>query len=496
MPGALARGFAAAVRKTSAVIPEPDVALVTKPRITRRRVVVLGTAGVVVLAALSLFLEVRWHMPQSYAGDEPHYLVITNSLIEDGDFDVKNDYLDQRYMKYYPFEIDPHVNTNIFKPSSPHWYSEHGVGLPVLLLPAVVIGDERGGVDEMVGLAVVVLVLAFFWVRRFVPNPWLAGIAVGSLGLSPFFLGVEGRIFPDLLLAGLLLGALLILEQPERREWKLGLLSVLVGVSPWVHSKYLLALGTVLAIVAVQVGRSTQARNRVRRLFLLVVPALASVVAYELVTKAWYGTWIPTPFGLPGHKLFALSEPRGFSAVSFDSARGLFPNAPAMLLILVGLPLWHARFRGPLMRLALVIGPSILIDATYSDWSGGFAPPARYAIGFVPALVPAIALVLRDAPRTFRVVAWALLAINAALAAAFVWLRPPWDLTGTRSPFFAAIQRHLGPTFDHAFPAFDYWGNVTGRRLQLAVWIGLSALFLGVGVFVARRQSASPETAA
>jgi hypothetical protein len=478
------------------VIRESEIGLAKTAGKTRRRLVVAAIAGLAVVAALSLFLEVRWHMPQSYAGDEPHYLVITNRLITDGDFDVKNDYLNERYLKYYPFQIDPHVNSNIFGPDSPHWYSEHGAALPLLLLPAVVAGHERGGVDEMVVIAVGVLVLAFFWVRRFVPDRWLAGVAVGSLGLSPFLLGVEGRIFPDLLLAGLLLGSLLILEQRERRDWQLGLLSVLVGVSPWIHSKFLLAIGTVLAIVLVQVARSTEGRERVRRILLLTVPALASVVAYELVTKAWYGTWIPTPFGLPGHKLFALSEARGLTAVSFDSARGLFPNAPAMLLILIGIPLWYARFRGPVLRLAVVVAPSILIDATYSDWSGGFAPPARYAIGFVPALLPAIALVLRDAPRVVRALAWTLLAVNAALAAAFVWLRPPWALTGTRSPFFASVQEHLGPAIDRAFPAFDYWGNVTGSRWQLAVWIGLSALFLGVGILLARRGSESTTEAA
>jgi hypothetical protein len=470
------------------VIQESAISPANAAGKTRHRVVVAAMASLTVVAALSLCLGVRWHMPQSYAGDEPHYLVVTNSLITDGDFDVKNDYLDERYMKYYPFQIDPHVNTNIFKADSPHWYSEHGAGLPVLLLPAVVAGHERGGVDEMVVIAVGVLVLAFFWVRRFVPDPWLAGIAVGSLGLSPFFLGVEGRIFPDLLLAGLLLGSLLILEQREPRDWQLGMLSVLVGVSPWIHSKYLLALGTVLAIVVVQVARSTEGRERVRRILLLAGPASASVVAYELVTKARYGTWIPTPFGLPGHKLFALSEARGLTAVSFDSARGLFPNAPAMLLILVGLPLWYARFRGPVVRLAVVVAPSILIDATYSDWSGGYAPPARYAIGFVPALLPAIALVLREAPRAVRAGAWALLAVNAALAAAFAWLRPPWDLTGSRSPFYTALEQHLGPAVDRAFPAFDYWGDLTGRRLQLAVWIVVAALLLGVGILLARRR--------
>src|SRR5207248_9687059 len=75
-----------------------------------------------VVAVLALFpglLAVRWHHAPPYSGDEPHYLVVANSLITDGDVDVKNDYLDQRYLKYTHGPIDPHVNPRIFIPASP-----------------------------------------------------------------------------------------------------------------------------------------------------------------------------------------------------------------------------------------------------------------------------------------------------------------------------------------------------------------------------------------
>jgi hypothetical protein len=51
---------------------------------------------VAVPALLTLLLAVRWHDAQPYSGDEPHYLIVTESLIDDGDVDVKNDYLDRR----------------------------------------------------------------------------------------------------------------------------------------------------------------------------------------------------------------------------------------------------------------------------------------------------------------------------------------------------------------------------------------------------------------
>src|SRR5206468_7344704 len=123
------------------------------------------------------------------------YLVMTNSFIQDGDFDVKNDYLAGRFLRYYPYAIDPHVNPTIFTTNRPHWYPEHGVGLAVMLAPAVGVADTGGAKAEMVLVALVVIVLAYLWARRFAGSVYTA-IAVAALAFSPAFLGMEGRIFP------------------------------------------------------------------------------------------------------------------------------------------------------------------------------------------------------------------------------------------------------------------------------------------------------------
>lgn len=105
--------------------------------------------------------------------------------------------------------------------------------------------------------------------------------------------------------------------------------------------------------------------------------------------------------------------------------------------------------------------PTILVQATFSDWSGGFGPPGRYALDFAPALAPAIAIVLREArgsvpgsrQRPTR-------RHLGALAVAFVWLHPQWGLTGYRSPFFAAVDHRVGPALDCAMPTFDFGGQL------------------------------------
>src|SRR5205823_2209370 len=97
-----------------------SVSLAAEDAVRRRRLALRAAAIVGLVAVVVVLLAVRWHSAQPFAGDEPHYLVLTNSLILDGDVDVKNDYLAGRYRNYYPFPLDPHVNSSIFKPESPH----------------------------------------------------------------------------------------------------------------------------------------------------------------------------------------------------------------------------------------------------------------------------------------------------------------------------------------------------------------------------------------
>jgi hypothetical protein len=472
------------------VITAPEVSLAADRSARSRRIAVasVAVAFAVVLAGL---LAVRWHDPQPLSGDEPHYLIVSNSLWLDGDADVKNDYLDRRFLLFYLHGIDPHVNPAIFNLSSPHWYSQHGVGLPAVLVPGVMVGRVRGADIEMAILATVVLLLTFLWVRCFTGGLWLPAIAAAAIGFSPFFLGLEGRIFPDLATAALLLGCLLILELPRKQPWQLLLLGVLVGMSPWFHFKNALAFATVGVIALVQVVRSTTGQDRARRLLTLAAPMAIAAIGYELVVRDWYGSWLPTRMFPPGNNVFALSEGRGLAAASFDAARGLLTNNPALLLILLGLPLWMRAWPGPFRRLALIVAPTILLQATFNDWSGGLAPAGRYELQFAPVLAPAVAIVLQKVPIPVRALAGVLMGFQVALASAFIWLHPSWGFAGLRSPFFADIDQRLGVALDHVMPTFDRQAALVAGGPQLAAWLVVSAALVGLGVWLSRRHELS-----
>jgi hypothetical protein len=268
------------------------------------------------------------------------------------------------------------------------------------------------------------------------------------------------------------------------------LLGTLVGVSWWFHFKNGLAFGTIAAIAFVQVARSSAGRDRLRRLLLLTAPVVVSLVGYGLSNLDWYGSLSPTRMVLPGNSVFAVNEARGLAAVSFDASRGLFSNSPALLLILAGLPVWLKLFRGPFLRLALVVGPTIFLQATFSDWSGAYAPAARYPLQFIPAAIPAIALLLREAPVPVRAFAAAFLSFQWVLAAAFVWLRPPWSLGRKRSSFFAAIDSHHGPPLDHLMPRFTPYTALVHGGWRLAGWLLFAGLLVAYGVELQRRADA------
>jgi hypothetical protein len=453
----------------------------------RHRLIVAAAASGVIGVVLLLYLA-RWHNPQPYRGDEPHYLVVANSLITDGDVDVKNDYLNGRYLRYYPYGIDPHVNTSMFTVDSAHWYPLHGVGLSAFLVPALVVDDTKGASAAMTAVAALLLLLAFFWARRFTADAWSSALAAAALGISPFFLGLEGRIFADLATATLLLGCLLILELPAWRAWHLLLLAALIGVAPWFHFKNALAFGTLAVVALVQIARRTSGGERTRKLLLLGVPVVLATIAYELAVRSWYGSWLPTRMIPPGPEAFAISPTRGVAAASFDAVRGLLANNPALMLIWAGLPLWLIRWRYPFLRLMLIIGPAVLVQATFNNWHGGFAPPGRYALQYTPALIPAIAILLREAPRVFRVVAGGLFVVQFALAAAFVWLRPAWAAEGFPSPFLTALDSKLGWTIERVMPSFDPHAALVRGGWQLAAWTAASAALFAYGVLLSRRR--------
>jgi hypothetical protein len=73
-----------------------------------------------------------------FSGDQAHYLLISHSLLKDGDFDLSNNYANKDYDKFMPahVQLSPHI-----APGTGGKYSFHSPGLSILLLPFYALGS-------------------------------------------------------------------------------------------------------------------------------------------------------------------------------------------------------------------------------------------------------------------------------------------------------------------------------------------------------------------
>lgn len=67
-----------------------------------------ASARAAILAFLC-FVTVRFASMSALAGDEPHYLVLAQSLLSDNDLKVANNYARGDYRAYYPGDLQPHL---------------------------------------------------------------------------------------------------------------------------------------------------------------------------------------------------------------------------------------------------------------------------------------------------------------------------------------------------------------------------------------------------
>ena len=81
------------------------------------------------------------------SGDEPHYLVIAQSLWRDGDLKIENNHQRGDYREYYPGDLEPHYLT---RGTDGEIYSIHPIGIAVLLAPVYALAGYKGAVWSLI----------------------------------------------------------------------------------------------------------------------------------------------------------------------------------------------------------------------------------------------------------------------------------------------------------------------------------------------------------
>ena len=377
--------------------------------------------GFVFVASLVVFLGVGLYVKQAqgFGGDEPHYLVLTHSLLADGDLRIENNHQNRDYLGFHAGELPMHY---LARGRDGVIYSVHSPGLPALLLPAYAVAG-RWGALAMVGLMAALAALAMFDLASSLASRQIALATWAAVAFTiPFGLH-SWLIFPEM--AAALLMALVALwgwrDSPDRPwpwVWRGAALSLL----PWLHMKFSLLLFVAGLWLAFRLW------PHIRLVVAFLAPIALSGVLWFGSFYVMYGDFNPTVVygGSQGAELAWLNVPRGLLGLSFDQEYGLLPYSPIFAVSVAGAWVMALRrnARGYLIGVLLVVAPFLASTTQYYMWWGGGSAPARFVVPVLPLLAPMIAVAIRDLRGVAARSAIALALVYSVLAFVVVVARP------------------------------------------------------------------------
>jgi hypothetical protein len=381
-----------------------------------------GIAAVVGLTAI--YLACGWGIaPRIPGGDEPHYLVITQSLLNDRDLRIENNHQRREYAEYVEGELRPDY---LRRGRDGAIYSIHAPGVSALVLPAFAIAGYRGAV-AVLALLSAAGVVALWRLLRGTAGDGAAAYGAAVLGLTTPFIFQAFTIYPDgpaaVVVAAVMWCALGRMPLTWPRALACGLL---LATLPWLHTRYAAIAGPLGLVVAGRLlwpaDRSSMAdRDRWLRLAAFAVPALVSSLAWLGSFYAIYGVWDPrAPYGHATDMRLA-RIPHGLAGLFFDQQFGLLPYAPVYALAAPGLVALIRRDRRVAVEVLIALVPYVLAVAGFHMWWGGRSSPVRFLVPVLPLLaLPIAAWWQTRSRRADRAVGVALLAVSLFIAAALV----------------------------------------------------------------------------
>jgi hypothetical protein len=374
-------------------------------RVERRGPLVAGAVCVVALTVS--WWHVRDRLP---AGDEPHYLIIAQSLLNDGDLAIDDNHQRREYLPYFRGELKPDY---LRRGRNGRIYSIHAPGVSALIAPAYAIAGYPGTVGFMILLTSLGTALLWRLLWHLTSDAGAATVAtLAVMGSVPVFL--HGfTVFPDPAGAVGMIGALWLLVRLHQRQEPSAAILVSVGallaVLPWLHTRFALTAGMAGTII---VARLVAAPQRWRQVMcFLAVPAV-SASAWFLFFQQIYGTPMPTaPYGGYTQSSLAHWGP-GIPGLLFDQQFGLFTAAPVLLFAVLGMGTLARQSPRLAGEVVLLTVPYLLAVATYRMWWGGYSAPARFLVAVLPALALPLAVWWASGNVARRVLTLALLLIS------------------------------------------------------------------------------------
>jgi hypothetical protein len=481
------------------------------------------------------------------AGDEPHYLVITQSLLGDGDLKIENNHASGDYAAYFSGELKPDY---LKRGLDGQIYSIHAPGASVLVLPAFAVAGYPGALLTIV--LVVAAAMAALWIVawRMTSSASAAWVAWASVALTTPMFFHAFTIYPDGAGAACTVAGLWLLvsletghragrrtldryaaqnenfvpvvdphsgpRRAERAEennrtsqglrwtgyqvqspWLVAVGAALAAM-PWLHTRFAIVAGLLGGAIALRLlwpgqrpaeNSATTPGTRARDAAgFLVLPVVAALGWFGYFGAIW-GTPNPAvPYGGYTQSAIAHLWP-GLTGLMGDQQFGLLTSAPIYLGAIAGmLPLARRHLRLTLEIALLTVTYTIAV-ASYTMWWGGFSAPARFLVVILPvAGLPLAALWQACRTTAARAIVLVVLLISLALVLPRVFAHDGALLYNGRDGFDLLLDwGHRSVNLPLAFPSAHR--DAPGTALaDVVTWIAAFALCLTLAWLAASRR--------
>jgi hypothetical protein len=332
------------------------------------------SAGRAALAALLFYLVlVPLMMRTPIDGDEPYYLLITESLVRDHDLDLSNQYRDLPHSRFGAetrrTDLRPQPGDPVGRGGAQR--SRHEPFLAFLLVPGYAAAGLPGALATM---ALFAALLARSTVRLFeeegIPDSSTRAL-FPLIAFGPPIVFYAARIWPEVPAALCFVEAVRGVRQRRAPRWIAALLALVL-----LKLRFLL-----VAVVLLTRALRSRVQAAVAAAVILIPLAVAWAISGSPANvHAWWEL-------LPGGARDSL---RGLFGLAVDGMDGLAFQAPLYLFGLIAIARWRsmpAAFRLGISAAALYVVTLI----PRSEWYGGWAPPLRYVVVFMPILALGVA---------------------------------------------------------------------------------------------------------
>lgn len=337
-----------------------------------------------IAAALVYFAMIPSVLESPVDGDESFYILTAESLIGDGDFDLRNQYQSLETSVTGRLDLRPQFQD----PVGPggEIYSRHEPLLSLIIAPAV----AAAGLPGAVGVIALLAALGVGSIVRLSGEEGLSRrtqiLVFAFVAFGPPYVHYALRVWPEVL------GALLLSELLRAAKQKRGGMMAVVSILLALLKLRFVLIAAVVIIVSLLLDKGR------RKSGFAVLAALVAVLC---------GVWVvmPSVFATrlfdPGPLFVPDNMARGLLGILLDAQSGLLFQAPLLLVGLVAILRW--RQLGRAARIGCIAAlPYLILLFPRSEWHGGWAPPLRYIVVFAPvlALLAGVAIERIVAPAT------------------------------------------------------------------------------------------------